>query len=162
LIDVVDNINSSSAKLNSDLDKIGKWTRDRFVTINPSKTESMIFWTKRNKVIKFVPNHQHLGITLSSNLSWREHVMTIYGKVSKTLNLLKGLKLKINRDTLVVLYKCLIQPKMEYAEVVWDGCSDGLNDLLESVQYEAAKLVTGAMKGTSQRKLLDELAWEEL
>ena len=51
---------------------------------------------------------------------------------------------------------------MEYADVVWDGCSDGLNDLLESVQYEAAKLVTGAMKGTSQRKLLDELAWEEL
>jgi hypothetical protein len=51
---------------------------------------------------------------------------------------------------------------MEYADVVWDGCSDCLNDLLESVQYEAAKLVTGAMKGTSQRKLLDELAWEEL
>ena len=37
LIDVVDNINSSSAKLNSDLDKIGKWTRDWFVTINPSR-----------------------------------------------------------------------------------------------------------------------------
>ena len=173
LIDVVDNINSSSAKLNSDLDKIGKWTRDWFVTINPSKTESMIFSTKRNKpqhpdiyfdnkVIKIVPNHQHLGVTLSSNLSWGEHVMTIYGKASKTLNLLKGLTLKMNRDTLVVLYKCLIRPKMEYADVVWDGCSDGLNDLLESVQYEAAKLVTGAMKGTSQRKLLDELAWEEL
>jgi hypothetical protein len=37
---------------------------------------------------------------------------------------------------------------MEYADVLWDGCSE--SDLLEQVQYESAKVVTGAMKGTYQ------------
>ena len=104
LIDVVDNINSSSAKLNSDLDKIGKWTRDWFVTINPSKTESMIFSTKcnkpqhpdiyfDNKVIKLVPNHQHLGVTLSSNLSWGEHGYDNLWESFKNTEFIEGTKI---------------------------------------------------------------------
>ena len=41
---------------------------------------------------------------------------------------------------------------MEYADVLWDGCSVGESDLLEHVQYESAKVVTGAMQGTSKLK----------
>ena len=69
---------------------------------------------------------------------------------------------KINRNTLVKLYKSLIRPLMEYADVVWDGCCENVSDLLESVQYEFAKVGTGAMKGTGRQRLLEELAWESL
>ena len=51
---------------------------------------------------------------------------------------------------------------MEYADVLWDGCSISESDLLEHVQYEAAKVVTGAMKGTSKSRVLEELAWEDM
>ena len=51
---------------------------------------------------------------------------------------------------------------MEYSDVVWDNCSEGESQLLESVQYESARVVTRAIKGTSGRRLRDELAWEEL
>ena len=51
---------------------------------------------------------------------------------------------------------------MEYADVVWNGCSDTESDLLDSVQYEAGKIVTGAMKRTSRQRLMCELGWEEL
>ena len=51
---------------------------------------------------------------------------------------------------------------MEYADVLWDGCSVSESDLLEHVQYEVAKVVTGAMKGTSTSRLLEELACEDL
>ena len=51
---------------------------------------------------------------------------------------------------------------MEYADVVWNGCSDTESDLLDSVQYEAGKIVTGAMKWTSRQRLMCELGWEEL
>ena len=43
---------------------------------------------------------------------------------------------------------------MEYANVVWDGCTLGESDLLESVQHDAAKLISGAMKGTHRESVL--------
>jgi hypothetical protein len=42
------------------------------------------------------------------------------------------------------------------------GILYGIVVLLESVQYESAKVVIGAIVGTSSRRLRDELAWEEL
>jgi hypothetical protein len=45
--------------------------------------------------------------------------------------MLKGLKYKISRDTLCKLYKSLIRPVMEYADVLWDGCTESESDLLE-------------------------------
>ena len=49
---------------------------------------------------------------------------------------------------------------MEYADVIWSGHLG--SDLLEHVQYEAAKVVTGAIKGTSRQRLLEELGWESM
>ena len=51
---------------------------------------------------------------------------------------------------------------MEYADVVWDSCCENVSDLLESVEYEFARVVTGAMKGTGHQRQLEELAWESL
>ena len=75
----------------------------------------------------------HLGVT--SNLSWKAHIIKVYEKACKRLNLLKGLKFKINRETLNRLYKSLIRPLMKYVDVLWDGCTDGGSDFLEFVQY---------------------------
>jgi hypothetical protein len=46
---------------------------------------------------------------------------------------------------------------MEYGDLIWDDCSAGNSDLLESVQYESAEVVTGAIAGTSSRSFRDEL-----
>ena len=43
---------------------------------------------------------------------------------------------------------------MEYANVVWDGCTLGESDLLESVQYDAAKLISVVMRGTHRESVL--------
>ena len=95
-------------------------------------------------------------------MSWKSHILRIYEKANRRLNILKSLKFKINRSTLICLYKSLIRPLMEYGDVIWDNCSEGESQLLESVQYESARVVTRAIKGTSGRRLRDELAWEEL
>jgi hypothetical protein len=46
--------------------------------------------------------------------------------------------------------------------VILDSCSLSECDLIESVQYESARVVTGAMRGTSRSRLSDELAWEDM
>ena len=49
--------------------------------------------------------------------------------------------------------------------MVWDGCTESECNLLEHVQhvqYENAKIVTGAIKGTSKHRLALELGWEDM
>ena len=135
------------------------WAKKWLVTMNATKTKSMIISTKKikplhpqlyllNNAVEEVTTHEHLGVTLTNNLSWRPHIWKIHTKVSKILNLLKSLKFNLDRATLEVLYKSLVRSIVEYADVVWDGCSANDCDLLESLQFEAARVVTGAMKGT--------------
>ena len=50
-----------------------------------------------------------------------------------------------------------MHPLIEYTDVLWDGCTESESDLLEHVQYEAAKIVTGVMKGTSKHRLIQEI-----
>ena len=76
--------------------------------------------------------------------------------------MLKGIRFKVDRQTLCRLCNSLVRPVMEYADVIWSGCTDTESDLLEHVQYEAAKVVTGAIKGTSRQRLLEELGWESM
>ena len=61
-----------------------------------------------------------------------------------------------------ILYKSLVRLCLEYADFVWDGCNETDSDLLEQLQYEAVRLVTGAIKGTSRESLLNEVAWVKL
>ena len=51
----------------------------------------------------------------------------------------------------------MLRPLMVYADVLWDGCTESESDLLGHVQYEAAKIVTGAMKGTSKHRIMQEI-----
>ena len=51
---------------------------------------------------------------------------------------------------------------MEYRNVIWNNYYDCDSALLDSIQYEAARLVTGAIKGTSSARVYKELAWESL
>ena len=87
---------------------------------------------------------------MSSHLSWRAHIFKIYQKASKKLNLLKPVKYNLSRYTLEVLFKSLVRSSLEYANVVSNGCSESDNNLLESLQIEGARVVTGALKGTNR------------
>ena len=136
--------------------------------MNESKTKSIVFSAKRDKplqpplilnnsIIEDVTVHEHLGLTLSSKLSWRAYILEIHQKASKKLNLLKPLKYNLSLYTLEVLFKSLMRSSLEYADVVWDGFSESDSNLLESLQIEGARVVTGALKGTNRVSLLNDL-----
>ena len=55
-----------------------------------------------------------------------------------------------------------MRSSLEYADVVCDGCSESDSNLLESLQIEGARVVTGAVKGTNMVSLLNKLSWVEL
>ena len=51
---------------------------------------------------------------------------------------------------------------MEYADALCDNNIASDSDLLEHVQYEAAKIVHGAMKGTGKHRLMHKVRWERM
>ena len=51
---------------------------------------------------------------------------------------------------------------LEYGDVLFHECSKRMTTLIESVQYQAAIIVTGCWQGTNRGKLLKEIGWESL
>ena len=115
-----------------------------------------------NVSLEDVASHKHLGLILSRNLSWDEHVEQIAIKANQSLGLLNALKYKLDRATLEKLYFSFVRSKLEYGSIVWDSCSKHSEELLESVQYRAAKIVSGAIHRTSHGVVYSELGWERL
>ena len=106
LLEIVDDIAVSAGRLNSDLNKIAVWADKWLVTMNPVKSRSLVFSLKRNKLVhppvflnsnmvKDAESHTHLGLTLRSSMSWRNHIIQVYEKASKRLNMLKFVTYKL-------------------------------------------------------------------
>ena len=159
-------------KLNHDLHILELWSKKCLLQFNPSKTK-VIFFTKKNINItpklffkgdrlECVPVHRHLGLLLSHNLSWSEYIDSIVSSSYKKIGLLKKLKYKMGRPNLSKLYTSFIRPTLEYASIVWDGCSVQDTEKLEKVQLTAARIVTGLPIFASKESLYFETGWETL
>ncbi len=169
----VDNPVESAQALNDDLERINNWASQWLVKFSPSKTKTMTLSKKKKPIVapplimngtvlNNVASHKHLGVTFSKNLSWQEHIEDLATNAGRCLDILNALKYKLDRATLEKLYFAFVRSKLEYANIVWDNCSKQLSDLLESVQYRAAKIISGAIHRTSHDIVYRELGWEYL
>ena len=158
-------------ELNDDLAKIHAWAVRWLVSFNPSKSESMILSRKHNKpfhpplsmnqnLINNVNSHKHLGLTFSQDCSWHDHLELVKTKAWLRINIMRRLKFQLDRKSLQTIYISFIRPLLEYADVVWDNCTQ--QEANELVQNEAARIVTGATKLASIQSLLSDTGWESL
>jgi hypothetical protein len=60
-------------------------------------------------------HHKNLGITLSADCKWSNHINTIFGKTSKQVTALRKLKFKVSRNFFETMYLTCIRPLLEYA-----------------------------------------------
>ena len=115
-----------------------------------------------NQQIKEVESHKHLGVILSNDCSWQKHIDYIKGKAWTRINIMRWLKYDIDRKSLETIYKSFIRPLLEYADVIWDNCTQQNKKELELIQLEAARISTGAAKLASVANLYIETGWETL
>ena len=55
-----------------------------------------------------------------------------------------------------------IRPVLEYADVVWDNCTQQQMNDLEKIQLEAGRIVSGITKLVAIDRLYRELGWLKL
>jgi hypothetical protein len=66
------------------------------------------------------------------------------------------LKFRLDRSSLEKLYLSFIRPQLEYEDVVWDSHTIYLINVLEKVQIEAMRIISGGTKLTSLGELYTE------
>ena len=115
-----------------------------------------------NSQISEVDHHKHLGVIFDRHMDWNKHIDYIVKKASKRVESMRRISHIVPRKSLVNLYKCLVQPILEYACVAFDNIDNTKSKLLENVQIQAAIVCTGGFRLTSHDKLLDELGWVPL
>ena len=101
LLDIFTNPLTSSLKINRDLERIYKWGRLWRVNFNPIKTIFQIISKRKNViypnlifdgvVIKRSIEHVHLGLTITSNLSWQRHIDKAILKANKLLYVMNNI-----------------------------------------------------------------------
>jgi hypothetical protein len=72
---------------------------------------------------------------------------------------MRKLNYSLNRKTLNQFYILFLRPLLEYAFVVWDGCTNDEKDTLDKIQHEAARIVSGVTRSVSLENLYKEINW---
>jgi len=81
-----------------------------------------------------VPTFKYLGIIISSDLSWSQHIEGICSKARKIIGMLyRRYYQYADSSTLLKLYTSLVRPHVEYAAPVWDPSTVQDIQHLESV-----------------------------
>ena len=66
-------------------------------------------------------------------------------------------------SSLLTIYKSFVRPNLDYGDVVYDQPSNSrFSDKIETVKYNAALAITGAIRGTSKEKLYQELHFSKI
>ena len=162
--------------LNDDLLKVAQWLHGNKLTLNLTKTKSMIIGSKRKLVgisslllsifdtdINSVTSFKYLGVMLSSTFTWSDHVEYISSKVNKNLGLLRRIKYYLPYDARLLFYNSLVLPIFDYADLVWgDKDKISLMNELQILQNKAAKLILDRPPYSSSTDALTISRWPNL
>ena len=169
----VDHTATAESILNADLARLYEWSQKWLVTFNSKKTKAMNISLKHqpntganlfmnNAKLDYVDAHKHLGLNFNSKLNFRSHITSICTKARRQIDMMKRLKYKLDRKSLEQIYVSYVRPTLEYGCVIFDNCDIDCQEMLEKVQVDALKTITGGVKGTSHDALYQEAGFEEL
>ena len=87
--------------------------------------------------------------------------MTISSR--RGIGVIRYLSKYASRDVLDQMYKLYVRPHLDHCNIIYHKHDPDLKldftKKLESTQYSAALVVSGAWRGTSRQKFYDKLGW---
>ena len=172
LFSMVQDITTSTVSLNNDLTERSEWVVQWKMNFNPDprkQAQELLFNQKTSSKpypsLNFNGNpvHQvqlqkHLGLFLDLKLSFDEHIQCILIETRKIIGLIRKLQPIIPSAALLTISKSFLRPHLDYRDVIYDRAfNESFQNKLESVQYNATLAITGAIRGSSRKKLYQEL-----
>ena len=161
--------------LQQDLTALETWERDWQMAFHPKKCTTIHITRRRQPVradyhlhghtLESVPGGKYLGVHISQDLSWRDHINQTTAKANRSVGFLRRNLRSCPRVVKAQAYTALVRPVLEYASTVWDPYHQQQIQQLENVQRQAARFATGNYYSRDPgcvTSMLHQLEWEPL
>ena len=134
--------------MQGDVDSIGALVANKHLEFNADKCRVMVVSRKRIHSLSIpslplylngtqlnqVTSYKHLGMTITSDLSWLPHITSLCNKTRKLVGMIyRRFYLHSDTHTLLKLYLTIIRPHLEYASPMWDPYHKIDIEVMESV-----------------------------
>ena len=167
--------NTLIEKLNADMIYYHHWLLYNRLTVNTKKSNFILFKgygqsinCKLKKVklgkdeITRTQCYKYLGLVLDERLTFEPHVKKVSRDVNYRLNRLFKFRPSITENTAAQIYKVMILPLIDYADIVYaTGNKDNLKRL-RIIQNKALRIIGKLRKRTNTDELARKLAIEDL
>ena len=118
-------------------------------------------------ILQETKSHSYLGVTLTGDLSWNDHINQTSTKANRTLGFVMRNLHQCPQEIKVSAYKILVRPLVEYSSTcsVWEPHTKSLINKLESVQCRAARFCLNNFRFKFPgcvTNMIKKLEWESL
>ena len=87
------------------------------------------------------------------------HLKNVQNKVNKTKGPLRKLQDTSPRTSLITIFKSFIRPYIDYGDIIYDRAyKTSFHQNIESIQYNSALAIMGAVRGTSNKNSITSQA----
>lgn len=139
-------------ELQQSLSNIAGWCLENGMELNALKCSVMSFkrgpgvvnydYTLYNCALKRVDRMKDLGIVMTPSLSPLEHILHITSRANSLLGFIFRCTRNFNSPlTLVVLFKTLVRPILEYGSVIWSPYQRNHMDLVQQIQTKFIRML---------------------
>ena len=144
---------SDGEKLQRDLQRLQEWTKVWQLRFNTGKCKVMHLGTNNCRHVYSMDGEsgqcplleteceKDLGVHVDPALKFSAHCEKAASKANRLVGLIRRSFNYIDAQMMVQLFKSIVRPHLEYANVVWSPLYKKDSELLENVQRRATKLV---------------------
>ena len=155
---------SAVRALQSDLERIGRWSEEWQMPFNVEKCSVLhagyrnpeANYTLLGAPIRPTDVQKDLGVLITKDLKFSTQCLDAEKRANKILGYIKRQFNYRNRETVLTLYNSLVRPLLEYAVQFWSPTLRQDVNRLERVQARATKLVP-AIRGKGYARRLEDL-----
>ena len=110
--------------------------------------------TDMTNKLEITIQEKDVGVVFTDNLKFDEHINNSVKKANQMVGLIRRSFEYLDKDMFLKLFKAIVRPHLEYANVVWHPIFQRQKTLLEGVQRRATKILPELKKLSYEDRLI--------
>ena len=147
--------------INHDIKHLSQWLQSNKISLNASKTETIIFKTKLKNITKHLnfrvsgqkinptTSVKYLGVHLNNSLTWEIHFKNLQTKLNRAIGLLSKIRHYTPKSFLKTIYFSLFNSHLIYACQIWGQSKTKLFQEIGELQDKVIRIISFLPKGES-------------